>query len=113
MSANARSKVKKIEKLVNDADVVITSQEGLCEVVKCYFDSLFRASEGNHGPVLSLIQPIVTHDDNERLTSLILKEKIHTALMQMHPDKSPGPDGFIPAFYQHFWQLCGDDIFEA
>ncbi|KAK2424247.1 hypothetical protein QL285_034627 [Trifolium repens] len=31
----------------------------------------------------------------------------------MHPDKAPGPDGFNPAFYQHFWELCGDDIFEA
>ncbi|MCI00450.1 RNA-directed DNA polymerase (Reverse transcriptase), partial [Trifolium medium] len=31
----------------------------------------------------------------------------------MHPDKAPGPDGFNPAFYQHFWNICGDDIFEA
>ncbi|KAK2383934.1 hypothetical protein QL285_071338 [Trifolium repens] len=31
----------------------------------------------------------------------------------MHPDKAPGPDGFNPAFYQHFWSVCGDDIFEA
>ncbi|MCH93169.1 RNA-directed DNA polymerase (Reverse transcriptase), partial [Trifolium medium] len=31
----------------------------------------------------------------------------------MHPDKAPGPDGFNPAFYQHFWELCGNDIYEA
>jgi hypothetical protein len=31
----------------------------------------------------------------------------------MHPDKAPGPDGFNPAFYQHFWDLCGNDIYEA
>src|SRR4051812_8253988 len=31
----------------------------------------------------------------------------------MHPDKSPGPDGFNPAFYQHFWSLCREDIFQA
>ncbi|PNX71244.1 ribonuclease H, partial [Trifolium pratense] len=29
------------------------------------------------------------------------------------PDKAPGPDGFNPAFYQHFWDLCGNDVFEA
>ncbi|PNX78963.1 ribonuclease H, partial [Trifolium pratense] len=28
-------------------------------------------------------------------------------------DKAPGPDGFNPAFYQHFWNLCGNDIYEA
>ncbi|MCH80176.1 hypothetical protein A2U01_0000939, partial [Trifolium medium] len=113
MSANARSKVKKIVKLVNDDDVVVTNQEGLCDVAKSYFETLFKVSERNHDPVLSLIQPRVTEDDNERLTAPILKEEIHTALMQMHPDKSPGPDGFNPAFYQHFWHLCGDDIFAA
>ncbi|GAU46451.1 hypothetical protein TSUD_402180 [Trifolium subterraneum] len=31
----------------------------------------------------------------------------------MHPDKSQGPDGFNPAFYQRFWEQCGDDIFVA
>ncbi|GAU44733.1 hypothetical protein TSUD_88180 [Trifolium subterraneum] len=112
MSANARCKVKKVVKLVNDDDVVVTNQEGLCEVAKSYFESLFKAVEGNQEPVLSLIQPRVTDIDNERLTAPILKEEIHTALMQMHPDKSPGPDGFNPAFYQHFWQLCGDDIYD-
>jgi hypothetical protein len=43
----------------------------------------------------------------------ITKEELRTALFQMHPDKAPGPDGFNPAFYQHFWDLCGNDIFEA
>lgn len=31
----------------------------------------------------------------------------------MHPNKSLGPDGFNPAFYQNFWGLCRDDIFEV
>jgi hypothetical protein len=113
MSANARGKVKKVVKLVNEENVVVTKQEELCEVAKKYFDSLFKASNGNHEPILSLIQQRVTDEDNARLTSPILKEEIHNALMQMHPDKSPGPDGFNPAFYQHFWHLCGDDIYVA
>ena len=31
--------------------------------------------------------------------------------MKMHPNKSPGPDGFNPAFYQRFWDLVGDDVY--
>ncbi|CAN0911776.1 Transposon TX1 uncharacterized 149 kDa protein [Linum grandiflorum] len=31
----------------------------------------------------------------------------------MDADKAPGPDGLNPGFYQHFWQLMGDDIFTA
>jgi hypothetical protein len=113
MSANTRRKVKKVEKLVSDENVVVTTQEGLCEVAKNYFDSLFKASDGIHDLVLSIVQPKVSTEDNECLTAPISKEEIHTALMQMHPNKSPGPDGFNPAFYQHFWHVCGDDIFSA
>jgi hypothetical protein len=113
MSTNARRKVKKVEKLVSDENVVVTTQEGLCEVAKNYFDSLFKASDGIHDLVLSIVQPKVSTEDNECLTAPISKEEIHTALMQMHPNKSPGPDGFNPAFYQHFWHVCGDDIFSA
>ncbi|XP_019150180.1 PREDICTED: uncharacterized protein LOC109146988 [Ipomoea nil] len=28
----------------------------------------------------------------------------------MAPDKSPGPDGFSPAFFQHFWKEIGVDV---
>ncbi|MCH80014.1 hypothetical protein A2U01_0000776 [Trifolium medium] len=52
-------------------------------------------------------------EDNERLVMPITREELKEALFQMHPDKAPGPDGFNPAFYQHFWDLCGNDVFEA
>ena len=31
----------------------------------------------------------------------------------MHPEKSPGPNGLNPRFYQHFLHLIGDQIFSA
>ena len=30
----------------------------------------------------------------------------------MHPDKTSGPDGFNPAFFQHFWELLGKEVFK-
>ncbi|GAU45948.1 hypothetical protein TSUD_238520 [Trifolium subterraneum] len=70
-----------------------------------------KPRDGDHDPVLNLIQPRVTDDDNVVLTAPITKVEIQQALFQMHPDKSPGPDGFSPAFYQRFWEQCSDDIF--
>ena len=31
----------------------------------------------------------------------------------MHPDKSPGPDGMNPAFFQRFWSVVGEDVTQA
>lgn len=31
----------------------------------------------------------------------------------MHPDKSARPDGFGSAFFQHFWDLLGRDIYSC
>ena len=31
----------------------------------------------------------------------------------MHPDKSLGPDGMNPAFFQKFWHIIGDDVSAA
>ncbi|XP_058746447.1 uncharacterized protein LOC131619359 [Vicia villosa] len=112
-SATLRKNFKKIDMLVDDTGAVARDQEGLCRIAISYFKDLFEAKQGEYDPVLSCIQPIVTQEDNCRLLSQITKAELYEALIQMHPDKSPGPDGFNPAFYQHFWSLCSDDIFQA
>jgi len=39
--------------------------------------------------------------------------EVHKALKQMHPKKSPSPDGMPPLFYQHFWSLSGECVTKA
>ncbi|GAU38527.1 hypothetical protein TSUD_148090 [Trifolium subterraneum] len=111
--ATACNKKKKVTKLIADDGREAHTQEELCEVAKSYFNTLFKPRDGDHDPVLNLIQPRVTDDDNFFLTAPITKVEIQQALFQMHPDKSPGPDEFNPPFYQRFWEQCSDDIFSA
>ncbi|PNX96867.1 ribonuclease H, partial [Trifolium pratense] len=113
MSASARQRRKKIEKIVNEANVEVKTQAEISKVALNYFDHLFKTNATNHEPVLSLMVPKVTQEDNDRLLAPITREELHEALFQMDPDKAPGPDGFNPAFYQHFWDFCSNDIFEA
>jgi hypothetical protein len=102
MSASSRQRAKMIVKLVNDANATVTTQPELCEVALNYFNNLFKINSTSHEPILALISPRITQEDNDQLTMPITKEELRNALFQMHPDKAPGPDGFNPAFYQHF-----------
>ena len=36
--------------------------------------------------------------------------EITTALFAMDMHSSPGPDGFGPSFYKHFWNVLRDDV---
>jgi len=112
-SAIARGKVKKASKLRTVDRTTATSQEDMCNVAHSYFKQLFSANAGVHEHVLDLMSQCVSIDDNTIFTSPITKEELHRALFQMQLDKSPGPDGFNLAFYQRFWHVCGDDIFQA
>lgn len=40
-------------------------------------------------------------------------EEIKTALFQLHPNKSPGPDGFQVSFLQKHWFFLGHDLWQA
>lgn len=37
-------------------------------------------------------------------------QEIQKALFQMHPYKSPGPDGMTPAIFQRYWLIIGKDV---
>ncbi|XP_058784794.1 uncharacterized protein LOC131659630 [Vicia villosa] len=112
-SATVRKRFKRIDSLMDETGAVVKEQEDLSRIAKTYFEELFVAKPGLYDPVLNCVQPVITQDDNSKLISHITKVELYEALTQMHPNKSPGPDGFNPAFYQHFWYLCGDDIFHA
>lgn len=60
--------------------------------------------------VLDCVQTHVTPEQNDQLTQEFTAEEVKGALFSMHSDKSLGPDGMNPAFYQRFWNIIGNDI---
>ncbi|XP_060969488.1 uncharacterized protein LOC133036771 [Cannabis sativa] len=47
---------------------------------------------------------------HSELRQVVTVEEVKKAVFQMHPDKSPGPDGMTPAFYQKCWSIVGSDV---
>ncbi|XP_024196657.1 uncharacterized protein LOC112199901 [Rosa chinensis] len=63
--------------------------------------------------ILDCLQTRVTEDMNSELLAPYLDDEIKRALFQMHPSKSPGPDGMSPCFFQKFWDVVESDVCRA
>jgi hypothetical protein len=62
---------------------------------------------------LENIEPRVTAEMNEELAKEFTMNDIDEALSQMHPLKSPGPDGFSACFYQRSWSSIRSEVGKA
>ncbi|XP_074364595.1 uncharacterized protein LOC141705594 [Apium graveolens] len=76
-------------------------------LVKKYFEGVFTEVNNSTIPGDSTETPVITEEQNRILTAEVGFEEFTCALKQMHPDKASGPDGYSPAFFQHFWSLLG------
>ncbi|CAH9108066.1 unnamed protein product [Cuscuta europaea] len=61
-------------------------------------------------PVLFSVDHLVSNDQNQYLLRPIREEDVRKAIFSMHPDKSLGPDGLSPVFFQHFWEVVGPEV---
>ena len=52
----------------------------------------------------------MTEDMNRQLLAEFSKGEVKLALNRMAPLKAPGLDGMLPLFYQHYWDLVGEEI---
>ncbi|XP_062021202.1 uncharacterized protein LOC133737713 [Rosa rugosa] len=112
-TSNRRRK-NQIKGLYNEEGVWCTTDEELEHVVLNYFGKLFTSSNPSTiHEVVSMVPSFVSEELNNRLTKEITYKEVYDALKQMHPSKAPGPDGFSPCFYQHFWPVVGGDVVDA
>ena len=59
---------------------------------------------------MGAVQPRVTESMNRGLVQEFQAAEVVKALKQMHPKKSPSPNGMLPLFYQHYWSLVGNCV---
>ncbi|KAM6593181.1 hypothetical protein CsatA_000884 [Cannabis sativa] len=109
-TATSRRRSNFIHKLQRDDGSWADWDNGLPDVIADYFKTLFSSGTCNSLNVTTGISPTISEDHNTALLAPITDEEVKDALFQMHPDKSPGPDGMTPAFYQKCWHIVGKDV---
>lgn len=102
-----------ISSLKTEDGTVVDNHEDLCRLLKSYYINVFTASKTVVPPTNAEVEAVVTETQNEMLTSELSFEEFTAAVKSMHPDKASGPDGLNSAFFQHFWNLLGKEVFKC
>jgi hypothetical protein len=90
----------------------ISSQTELESLATNFCTNIFNAQDQTTPEIITqFIQPKVSDIMNER--SPVTDTDIENALFMMHPNKSPGSDGFMAGFYIQHWNVLKNDICSA
>ena len=103
-----------INELKNNNDQIITGQDNIKKLAFQHFNQLYsdigEADPLSQADLLSEIQPSITEEENKEMEKLISKNEIIEAIWTLHPDKSPGHDGFTVNFYRADWDIIKEDL---
>ncbi|XP_019163494.1 PREDICTED: uncharacterized protein LOC109159838 [Ipomoea nil] len=84
--------------------------QALSTLIADYYKNVFT-SGGSPGPFnVDTLHARVTPQQNDDLLRPFQPDEVRAALFAMGKDKSPGPDGMNPGFYQSFWNVVGKDF---
>lgn len=108
--ASSRRRRNQFSRLKNAEGNWVDWETGLAEVIEGYYRELFTESNISCSRVIGCIDKGISRDQNEMLLESVTTKEVKQALFQMNPDKSPGPDGFNPGFYQKYWDIVGSDV---
>ncbi|XP_019150943.1 PREDICTED: uncharacterized protein LOC109147742 [Ipomoea nil] len=100
----------KVKRLKDGTGNWVEGEEAVGGVMLEYFQTLFKADDGNMQEVIRNIASRVSTHDNARMLKPVTAEEVRIAVFQMHPDKSPGPDGLGPGFFQQYWDIVGPEV---
>jgi exonuclease III len=99
--ADHRRRINHISSIVDEEGRCWKKKKEIPRVFTDFYQKLFT-TEGVYGAeeCLASLEPRVTPEMNVALLAEFTMEEVDCALSQMHPLKSPGPDGFSACFYQ-------------
>ncbi|WCJ43897.1 hypothetical protein M5689_024606 [Euphorbia peplus] len=109
----ARKKANRIYSLRNVNGELHTDVDGMNSIAQTYFEQLFSTSTAISYEIVDVVPNLVSDGFNDILTVPFVIDEFKTAIFQMHSDRSLGPDGLNPGFFQHFWNVIGVEIFNA
>ncbi|XP_026449582.1 uncharacterized protein LOC113349767 [Papaver somniferum] len=107
---NFRRKKTNIDTLQNNRGEWLTERADIANNLKDHFFIMSMSSfPSNPDEYFNNVVPCITDEENSFLTVIPTHEEIKNVVFSMHSWDTPGPDGFLPGFYQKMWPTVGND----
>ncbi|XP_059458269.1 uncharacterized protein LOC132187853 [Corylus avellana] len=112
--ASHRRKINYIGKVVDEGGTEWSKMEDIGTAFTEFYQQLFTTGTVQGvGECLEGMERRVTEEMNNNLLRPFTQSEVEDALNQMHPLKSPGPDGMSAVFYQHSWGMINKEVCKA
>jgi exonuclease III len=112
--ATQRRRTNTITGLLDSLDIWQEDTQVIGRIIENYFSQMFTSATQCQTEITTeTLDQVVTPLHNQTLLSPYTAEEIKKAVFQMHPSKSPGPDGMSCFFFQKYWHILGDNITQA
>lgn len=106
-----RKKVNGIKKIRDEEGTWWRGGYHVERVLVFYFSSLFTSSNPTDIEETCQVVRCKLNDEMKSWCSVAFtSEEVHEVVFQMHPLKSPGPDGLPALFFQKYWGIVGRDV---
>ncbi|WZY83148.1 hypothetical protein YC2023_029532 [Brassica napus] len=103
----------KFSVIENDEGTAFYEEEQIVNTFRIFYDTLYTAgSTSASGVVQEALTPKISGEMNLRLVAIPDRVEVKAAVFAINSDKAPGPDGFSAGFYQSFWDIIGEDIYQ-
>ncbi|OMO62153.1 reverse transcriptase [Corchorus capsularis] len=112
-TATIRQRRNVISSIVDENGVRVVENAKMEKIIADYFRDIFTSNNPDRvdlESVVALMNSRVSPGMNKLLCRDFDEEEVRAAAYQMGPNKSPGPDGFTPFFYQRFWSIVKDNV---
>lgn len=109
--ADQRRRINQIKRLKNEEGVWKRGWYNCERILINYFKEIFSSAYyGNINQVCKFTRGWLSDSDKQLCDSQFSAEEVCATIFDIHPHKSPGPDGLPALFYQRYWSIVGNEM---
>lgn len=112
LRASQRKNKILINQIQGPDGIILNNKEDISKTFVDYFKNVYSTNNHNntHANIYEVVKNRVTPEIFEALGHAYTAEEVRKYIFQLEGTSSPGMDEIPSCFYQHYWDIIGEDI---